>query len=168
MAVPCAALNALLFLSALRSPVPALLLGTLLLGPGLPLPALLLVWLLPLLLSGVRLLPTLLRLLLSLLLCGSRLLLSALLLSGLRPLLWLRVRLLPVLLWLLLSMLLCGLPLRGLGLLLSGMVLFFALVLCIGRARGSEKQRQHCRADDSSYFHKFCLLILQAALRDSV
>ncbi len=189
MPVPCAALNALLFLSALRLIVSAPLLRLLLCGSRLALSALLLIRLLPLLLSmlllpillrllslllcrsrlllsalllsgllpllwlSVRLLPTLLRLLLSLLLCGSRLLLSALLLSRLRSLLGLGVRLLPLLR--LLSMLLCGLLLRGLGLLLFGMVLFFAFVLCIGRARDSEKQRQHCRADDSSYFHKF-------------
>jgi len=79
----------------------------------------------------------------------------------LRPLLLLRVLLLPILLRLLLSMLLCGIPLRVLSLLRFRIVLFFAFVLCISRTRDSEKQRQHCRADDSNYFHKFCLLILR-------
>jgi len=191
MPVPGAAL------SALRLIVSAPLLGLLLLGPGLPLPALLLVWLLPLLLLGVWLLPILLRLLLSLLLCGSRLPLPALLLSGLRSLLLLGVWLLPILLRLLLSlllrgprlplpalllsglrsllllgvrllstllrlllsMLLCGLLLRVLSPFLFRVVLFFALVLCIGRTGDSEKQRQRCSADDSNYLHKFCLLI---------
>src|ERR1700686_4991417 len=153
MPVPGAAL------SALRLIVSAPLLGLLLLGPGLPLPALLLVWLLPLLLLGVWLLPILLRLLPSLLLCGPRLPLPALLLSGVRSLLLLGVRLLSTLLRLLLSMLLCGLLLRVLSPFLFRVVLFFALVLCIGRTGDSEKQRQRCCADDSNYLHKFCLLI---------
>ena len=165
MSVPCAVLNALPLLIALRLIVSAPLLGVLcllllwlrlslnmlLLGPGLFLPVLLLVGLRPLLLLSVLLLPILLRLRLSLL-CGSRLPLSAMLLGGL---------LLPILLRLRLRMLLCRPRLLLLAAFLFRMVLFFALVLRIGRARDSEKQRQHCGADDSNCFHRFCLLILR-------
>src|ERR1017187_9707763 len=154
MPVPCAALDALLLLSAVRLRVSLPLLGVLLVIPFRPL------------LLSVLCLPVLLLWLclpLSMLLLRLGLLVLALLLSGLRPLLLLGVLLLLILFRPLLSMLLRGPRLRGLGLLLFGMILFFArlLVLGIGRTRDSEKQRQNGCAGNSNYFQRVSLLILR-------
>src|ERR1022692_4260851 len=154
MPVPCAALDALLLLSAVRLRVSLPLLGVLLVIPFRPL------------LLSVLCLPVLLLWLclpLSMLLLRLGLLVLALLLSGLRPLLLLGVLLLLILFRPLLSMLLRRPGLRGLGLLLFGMILFFArlLVLGIGRTRDSEKQRQNGCAGNSNYFQRVSLLILR-------
>src|ERR1035437_6748155 len=155
MPVPCAALDALLLLSAVRLRVSLPLLGVLLVIPFRPL-----------LLLRVLCLPVLLLWLclpLSMLLRRPGLLVLALLLIVLWLLLWLGVLLLLILFRPLLSMLLRGLRLRGLGLLLFGMILFFArlLVLGIGRTRDSEKQRQNGCAGNSNYFQRVSLLILR-------
>jgi len=146
MLLPCGLLDALLFLTALRTFIAPLLLGVLLLVvPVLPLRLLgvlllqVVTVLLPRLL-GVLLLPVvpvLLPLLLSMLLLVVSVLLLLRLLSVLLPLF--RFRLLM------------------LTLLLLGMVLFFALllVLCIGRTSDSEKQRKNGCARNVNYFHRF-------------
>ena len=144
MLLPCALLDSLLFLSALRLFIAALLLSMLLL-PALVLllllDMLLLLVLVLLLLLGMLLLPVLVLLLLNMLLLFV-LVLLLLLLSAL---------------WLL-SMLLFGLGLFGLALLLLGMILLFALLplLCVGRG-DSEKQRQNGCTGDSNHFHMGCL-----------
>jgi hypothetical protein len=144
MLLPCAVLDTLLFLCALR-PFVAPLLGAL-----LPI-----VLVLPLLLLGV-LLPIVL--VLPLLLLGVLLpivMVLPLLLLGVLPPIVLVLTLLLLGMLLLLSMLLFGLGLLVLALLLLGMVLLFALllVLCINRSSDSEKQRQNNCAGDSGYFH---------------
>src|ERR1039457_3971987 len=150
MLLPCALLNALLFLRGLGALiVPLLLLGALLR---------LLVLILPLLLLGALL--CLLVLILPLLLLST---LSGLLVLVLLRLLLLLVLVLPLLLLsmlllgrlaLLLRMLLFRFRLLLLALLL-GMVLLFALllVLRVRRSRDSEKQTQKGCAGESNYFH---------------
>ena len=130
MLLPCALLDSLLFLSALRLFIAALLLSMLLL------PALVLLLLLDMLLLLVLVLLLLLGMLLLLVLV-LLLLLSAL--------------------WLL-SMLLFGLGLLVFVLLLFGMILLFALLPLLRVGRGdSEKQRQNGCTGDSNYFHMGCL-----------
>src|SRR5579864_1597195 len=137
MLLPCAVLDSLLFLRALRTFVATLssiLLSVVLILPLL-LGMLLLVLVLPLLLLGMLLL---LVMVLPLQLLGMLLLLVLVL-----PLLFLDM------------LLLFGLGLLVLALLLCGMVLLVALllVLCVSRGCDSEKQRQSRCADDSNDFH---------------
>jgi hypothetical protein len=160
MLLPCALLDPLLFLSALRSFVASLLLSTRL--PIVLVPPLLL---LSVLLPIVLVLPLLsLSMLLLLVLVLPLLLLSVLLpIVLVLPLLLLSMLLLLLLgLPLLLGMLPFGLSLLVLALLLLGMVLLFALllVLCVSRSSDSEKQRQNGCTGDSNYFHRCYLHLL--------
>ena len=179
--LPRALLNALLFLSALRTFIAPLLLGVslliVLLLPWRLLSMLLLTVLLPpwrllgmlLLVVPVLLLRLLSMLLLvvlflPLLLLGMLLLVVPVLLLRLLSMLLLVVLLLP---WRLLSVLLLlfRFGLVVLALLLLRMILFFALLLllCIGRSRNSEKQRKNGCAGNSNYSHQFRLLRLYSA-----
>jgi hypothetical protein len=138
MLLPCAPLDALLFLCALwmfMAPLLSLLLPIVLLLPLRSLGMLLLlVLVLPLLLLSMLLLLVLVL-----------------------PLLLLSVRL-----WLL-SMLLGGFGLLVLALLLLGVVLLFPLllVLCTSRSSDSEKQRQNGCAGDANSVHTCYLCSFQ-------
>jgi hypothetical protein len=168
MPLPRALLDALLFLSALRTFITPLLLSVLLLVvPFLPLLLLVLLLVVPVLLL------LLLRVLLLLVIPVLRLRLLRMLLLAV-PVLLLRLLsmlllVVPVLPLRLLSVLLLlfRFALLVLTLLLLGMILFFALllVLCIGRTRDYDKQRKNGCGGNSNYFHRFRVLRLHSAIQ---